>query len=142
MSLLGDGMSAVAMALNAEAFSVAFSARPAYRPRSEVRDLTSPIVWVVPGAIARERISRGVLTSDFSLHVVVQGRLSGDDDEELDPYLRLLEEIEAFLAGRVFDGRFVCRNTVREQPFAVEHVDQMAVFTSIVSINLTDKQAA
>jgi hypothetical protein len=129
---LQENADAIAAALNREDFSLAFEAQVSCRPRAEVRDRSQLAVLVVPGKITTERETRTHLRRNLEMYVVVQRRLI-DEDEDIQELLQLTEEIEAFLAGRTVDGRFTCTTTERDPPFVVEHVDQMALFTAVIS---------
>lgn len=138
MSVLTTALDAIATALNAEGFPLAFVAEASLRPRVEAKQLQSLRVLVTPGTITHIRQARGVLSRNLQVHVAIQARIT--DEEQIGEYLTLAEQIEGFLAGRLFDGRFLCTGTEREQPFAIDHLDEMAVFTTIITVTLSDTE--
>jgi hypothetical protein len=131
-AILKENADAIAAALNGEDFSLAFEAQVRFRPRAEVRDRSQLAVLVVPGKITSQRENRGNLRRTVELFVVIQRRLV-DEDEEIGELLQLAEEIETFLNGRTVGGRFTCTQIERDPAFVIEHIDQMALFTTVMT---------
>jgi hypothetical protein len=138
MSTLTTVLEAVANALNLGAFSIGFEAVPSYRRELRAADLDLPQVTVSPGKVTTARETRFGLRRVYEIHIVVQAKLGGEDTT--DDLAGLVEEIEVYMAGRTLSGRFVCQSLEREQPYAVEHIDQLAVFTSVVTATITENQ--
>lgn len=131
-TILKENADAVAAALNGESFTLPFAAQVSFRPRAEGKERNQLAVLVVPGKITTQREARSGLRRTVETYVVIQRRLI-EEDEDIAELLGLAEEIESFLAGRTVGGRFTCSETERDPPFAVEHVDQMALFTAVIS---------
>jgi hypothetical protein len=131
-AILKENAEAVATALNGEAFSLPFAAQVSFRPRAEVRERNQLAVLVVPGKTISQRESRGRLRRTVELFIVIQRRL-WDEDEDIGQLLQLAEEIETFLNGRTVGGQFTCTQIERDPAFVVEHVDQMSLFTTVMT---------
>lgn len=131
-AILKENADAVATALNAEAFSLPFAAQVSFRPRAEVRERNQLAVLVVPGKTISQRENRGKLRRTVELFIVIQRRL-WDEDEDIEELLQLAEEIETFLNGRTVGGRFTCTQIEMDPAFVIEHVDQMALFTTVMT---------
>ena len=127
---------AVVAELNAATFSQPFTAVRSYLPRSDLADLKTLKVTVVPSGLTVVTASRGQTQQDVAIDVAVQQKLSGENNEDLDPLLALAEEMAAHFRGKRLitfaDAMWV--KTEFKTIYAPDHIDQLRTFTSVVTL--------
>ena len=127
---------AVFAELNAATFSQPFTAVRSYLPRSDLADLKTLKVTVVPSGLTVVTASRGQTQQDVAIDVAVQQKLSGENNEDLDPLLALAEEMAAHFRGKRLitfaDAMWV--KTEFKTIYAPDHIDQLRTFTSVVTL--------
>jgi len=128
---------AVVSELNAEAWSLPFVARRLYRPRFEAADLKTLQVSVVPRSLVIEAASRALDSRKYRLDVAVQQKLDAESAEEIDPLLGLVEEIARHFRLRRPSAMpsAVCVKVENDPVYAVEHLDELRCFTSILTLS-------
>ncbi len=129
----GDVARAVARELNDAAFSRDFVAEMSYRPRYELSEISGLRVTVVPRSLEIANGDRNGLERTYDIDVGVMQKLMEEEVDELDALTRLVEEIADFLVGRrlKYESRCVVREVSIEPLFALEHLDQLLVFTGV-----------
>jgi len=136
MSVLSRLAQAVADELNAQPFSQAFTACRHYRPRFELDELAMLRVSVVPRSLTLAPATRARSTWEVAVDVAIQRRLQVPGNIlEIDTLASLVEEVIAFLDGRRLaaypQAAFV--GIENDPAYAVEHIDELSMFTSVVT---------
>jgi len=131
---------AVVAELNAEGWSLQFAARRLYRPRFEPADLSALQVSVVPRALVMEAASRAADSRQYQIDVAVQQKLDAETAEEIDPLLDLVDQIARHFRVRRLTAMptALCVKVENEPVYAVEHLDELRCFTSIVSLTFRE----
>ena len=137
MPVLSAIAQAVADELNAQPFSQAFTACRHYRPQFSLEELATLRVSVVPRSLTLATASRAKSTWEVAVDVAIQRRLLDPSNIlEIDTLVGLVEEAIAFLDGRRLAGypqaAFV--GIENDPAYAVEHIDELGVFTSVVTV--------
>ena len=136
MPLITQVAEAVLAELNGATFSQPFTAVRSYLPRSDLAELKTLKVTVVPSGLTVVTASRGQSQQDVALDVAVQQKLSGENNADLDPLLALAEEIAAHFRGKRLttfaDAMWV--KTEFKAIYAPDHIDQLRTFTSVVTL--------
>jgi len=127
---------AVVAALNGHQFSQSFTAVRAYRPEFDLRELADLRVTVVPKSVEMTTAGRGLAQSDIQLDLAVQRKLSSGDNAEIDALMGLVQEIAEFIrcTGRFGDAMWV--KTENSPIYAPEHLGEMRLFTSVLTVTL------
>jgi len=128
---------AVVSELNAEAWSLPFVARRLYRPRFEPADLRTLQVSVVPRSLVIEAASRADDSREYRLDVAVQQKLDSESADQIDPLLGLVDEIARHFRLRrpAAMPSAVCVKVENDPVYAVEHLDELRCFTSIITLS-------
>ncbi len=110
-----------------------------YRPRKELKDLRNLAVTVVPKAVSTSGGTRAMQQFDCEIDIAVQQRLPGVADESdaaVDPLMLIVEELVDFLSRRRLTALpNVVPVKVENNPiYAVEHLDELRVFTSVITL--------
>ncbi len=128
---------AVVSELNNEDWSLQFAARRLYRPRFEPADLKTLQVSVVPRALVIEAGSRADDSHEYRVDVAIQQKLDVETAEEIDPLLRLVEEIARHFRLRrpAAMPSALCVKVENEPVYAVEHLDELRCFTSVLTLS-------
>ena len=137
MMTIIDLADVVAFELNDEEWSLEFAARRLYRPRFEVADLARLQVSVVPRSLVIEAASRATDSRQYQIDVAVQQKLNDETAEEIDPLLKLVDEIARhFWSWRPpsMPGA-ICIKVANDPVYAVEHLDELRCFTSILTLS-------
>ncbi len=136
MPLITQVAEAVITELNATTFSQSLTATRAYLPRTELGELKTLKVTVVPSSVTVAAASRSQTQRDVAIDVAVQKKLGQEQNPSLDPLLALAEEIaEHFQAKRLdsFPGA-LCVKTEFKPIYAPEHIEQLRTFTSVLTL--------
>ena len=139
MSIIADIADAVLAALNGHSFSQSFTAVRAYRAEYDLRDMGALRVTVVPKAVEMTTAGRGLAQSDIQIDLAVQKKLSANssgDNAEIDALMGLVQEIAEFIrsTGRFSDA--VWGKTENSPIYAPEHLGEMRLFTSVLTLTL------
>lgn len=120
MSAVVDIIDAVVTRLNAATFSESFTATKRHFPRRDHEDIDALIVDVYPGTEQWAKLDRnGSYLKTYEINVVVEAPVPSDANDELEPYINLVEEIKNDLVDQ---KRMASRNLVE--------VEQEAVYSS------------
>lgn len=133
---IADAVVATLNAAPSGTFSQPFDAQRRIRPVYEPADLAELKVTVVPRAIAIEGGDRATDFFDASVDIAVQRKVDQQDESQAIALLDVAEEIGDHLRHRRLDGLpdAVFRSLAHEPLVAVEHLDQMGVFTSVLTL--------
>ena len=131
---------AVTDKLNAETWSVDFTAVRTFWVNHERADLEEIKVSVVPKSSARQIEGRSSVEHVVQVDVGIQQAIDPGSLEDCDAMLDLLLEIaDAFHMDMLICGgvRAVCTEVEHDPLFLSEHLDQQRVFTGVVTLSLT-----
>jgi len=133
MSALVDAADAVVDRLNA-APSLGFTAVRKYLPTTELAELDTLLVAVVPFGEALDTASRAVDWFDCQVRVLIHKHVNPQDNAAVDAMVDLSEAIIDRL--RVSAGTYVSPHTpiVHDVVFEDEHMDQMRLFSGRISL--------
>lgn len=148
MSLLIDTADAIVTTLNAASanatLSQSFTALRKYVPRTDLKDMDSLHVTVVPAISEPQRISRSRINLSMTITVAVQQRSTlADPDNDattFDPLVTLVEEIDALLLDTtltVGSDKVTILSAAERESFLYEHMDKFRQFTSITHYTMT-----
>ncbi len=130
-----DIADAVVAQINATAFSQPVTAERHYQPRFELSEMTDLKVSVVPRSLASKTLDRNRDTFDYLIDVAVQKKTDMSQGA-LDALMALVEEIADHFRTQKLAGYPGARCTeVKNEPvYALEHLDELRQFTSIVTL--------
>ncbi len=135
-----DLVKAVADALEAGTFSQSLSVvSRRYVPNGELTALSTLTVQVVPRGITREAVDRGgterlAMRVDVAIQrTVPAGGGDEDDPDGADALMALVEEIHQYLKTADLNLPYTWTGCENEPPYAVEHLEQMNLFTSVLT---------
>ena len=144
MSLLIDTADEIVTVLNAasadETLSQTFTATRKYIPRTDLKDMNSIHVTVVPAMSTPERMTRSNVSLSMIITVAVQQRSTeestDDDTDTFDPLVTLVEEVDALMLGSTLtvgdaDALVSVESSAEREAFMYEHMDKFRQFTSI-----------
>ena len=109
MSIAVEIADSLATALTSHIFSVPFVASRKYVPDYDRPDLEELRVSVVPGPAETERVSRGQDLFTHSIMVIVAKATDGSNGQ-VDPLMRLCEEIIDVIRGETIPARIMPEN--------------------------------
>jgi len=124
---------AVADALNAHEFSVAFTAERMALPAFTLEEMQTLHVTVVPREVAGSVLDRARDEDEVKVDVAVQKKVASAANEEIDPLLALVQEIADFLNRRPMDGAS-WKKTENKPVYAPEHLREKQQFTSVLTV--------
>ena len=127
---------AVVADLNSEGWSLPFVAQRLYRPRFDLAELTTLKVSVVPRSMTIETASRADDGRRYQLDLAIQQKLEAETAGQIDQLLGLAEEIARFFRSRrpASLPQAVCVKVENEPVYAVEHLDELQCFTSVIRL--------
>lgn len=133
---IADAVAATINAAPSGTFSQAFEAQRRIRPVFEPADLADLKVTIVPRSIAVEAGDRSTDFFDAAVDIAAQRKVDQQDEAQVVALLDLAEEIGDHLRHRRLDSLpdVVFRSLVHDPLVAVEHLDQMGVFTSVLTL--------
>ncbi len=136
MAIIADIAEAVKETLNAATFSQTVDAKRHYLPLFDLQDMQNLHVTVVPKGVAIQPGGRAHNQHDYEIDVAVQKKLSTGDNEEIDPLLTLVDEIADHFRLKRLDSfpNAMWVKTENSPVYAVEHLDQLAQFTSVLTL--------
>ena len=126
---------AVTAELAGVTFSQSFAPQRRYRPRYELRDLKDLTVTVVPKSLSLNAATRNGRFHDVAIDIAMQQRLADEHDATIDPLMQLVLEIVQHLSQRKLPGvpSASLIELTNDPIYAVEHLDEMRVFTSVIT---------
>jgi len=135
MPILAQIADAIVAELNAAEFSQSFVAVRSYLPRFDLPDMKSLHVTVVPKAVQILPGTRVHNQHDFQVDVAVQQKLTAIHSDQIDPLMRLVEEIADHLRLKRLEGfsGATCVGVENEPVYSQEHLDQLGQFTSVLT---------
>lgn len=131
-----DVADAVVADLNTGSFSQPASAQRHYLPAFELKDMGTLHVSVVPKGIELQAAARAVVQTDVQIDVGVQKKLSSVEPAEIDPLMRLVEEIADHFRTHRLTGlpEAMWVKTANVPVFAPEHLAELRQFTSVLTL--------
>jgi len=136
MPVITEIADAVVTELNANTFSLQFTAQRHYQPRYELADLKTLHVTVIPNGLTTGNLGRGGMQREVAIDIAVQQKLSTETNADLDRFLALAEEIaESFQAKRLANfPNAIWVKTEHRAIYATEHLQQYRQFTSVMTL--------
>lgn len=127
---------AVAAELGNAELSQTITVRRLYRPRYQTQDLKDTTVTVVPKGLAIDAAARSGDFWDGQIDLAVQRKLAAESDEEITSLVELVEEIARHfrLKRPAQKADAVCVKVEVEPLYAVEHLDELRTFTSVITL--------
>lgn len=135
MSALIDTVAdALVVALNAHAFTQAFTSTKSDLPEYELHDMDTLHVTVIPSARRKVNASRASTQQDIDLDIAIQKRYTeATAQTERDAMKTLVEDIEDFLLRSIYSGA-TCWQVENDSPCGLEkYMQELNQFTSIVT---------
>jgi hypothetical protein len=134
-STIVDIADAVVTALNSGTFSQSFQAVRHYQPVFELKDMGTLHVSVVPKGIELELFTRTQVQADVQVDIGVQKKLESIEPADMDPLMRLVEEIGDYFRTHALTGTpAVWIKTENVPIFAPEHLGKLRQFTSVLTL--------
>jgi len=135
MAVILDIADAVVDQLNATPFSQPLTAERHYQPRFELSEMTELKVSVVPRSLASKSLDRNRDSFDYLIDVAVQKK-TDMTQAALDALMALVEEITNHFRMQKLAGYPAARCTeVKNEPvYALEHLDELRQFTSVITL--------
>lgn len=138
-----DIANAVVSKLNLD-FTGQFTATRQYRPVAKLEDLTNIAVTVVPKEMESIPISRQLDQVDHTIEIGVQQRTSGTTID-IDSKTDLVETIANGFRRSIFtvSGEKYHVTSVQVAPLvAIEHLDELNVFSSVIALTVREARIA
>ena len=135
MADITDVADAMVAELNAYSFSLPFTAVRTFLPRYKLDELEDLHVTVVPISDSVLPGDRGKSRHDYEIDVAVQQKIDSLDNADVDPLIGLTEEIVDYFRGKrlTLSPSAVWGTTEVKALYAVEHMEQLRQFTSVVA---------
>jgi hypothetical protein len=126
---------ALVAALNSNSFSTAFTAVRKVRPITNLAELAELKVSVVPRTIEIGTYTRIENQLDHGINILIQKKLSGDIDTDIESVIALVMEIVGFVRNKNLsqaNARWL--KTTVEPLIYDEHLVQDSVSTSVITV--------
>jgi hypothetical protein len=140
MATIPDIADALVTVLNDADLSQSFTATRAYRPIYDLREITDLTITVVPKDQELVMADRVKGQMDFRVDIGIQKKLgdakSTGDNAEIDTLMGLVEEIMDLVRDTRIFGVAKWLKTENNPIFAPEHLNEMRVFTSVLTLTL------
>ncbi len=136
MGVISDIAESVKEALDGGTFSQPVTAERHYLPIYDLQDMQNLHVTVVPKGVLVQAGGRSQNQHDYQIDVAVQKKLATGDNDEIDPLLTLVDEIADYFRLKRLDSfpNAMWVKTENAPVYAVEHLDQLAQFTSVLTL--------
>jgi len=131
---LTDIAQAVADELNAETWSLSFTAERKHVVQVRLDDLSDLLVYVVPRATETKQLTRASNVTAVGIDVGVLVKLGDIENPDVDPYVALIDEIvNHFHATRLDDVvGAVCVATRPDPVYDTEKLENRRAFVSVI----------
>lgn len=125
--------------LNAQLFSVQFTALRVYLPDMRLAELSElPVVFVAPRDVSREAISREKVQEQWGLDIGVTAKVIDKTPYHIDPLFVLMNEIALRYSNYVtLAGRGVSFDPAVEPIFDPQKLNEQHVFQSVLQTTFT-----
>jgi len=135
MAVIIDIADAVVAQLNGTTFSQPVTAERHYQPNFELSEMSELKVSVVPRSLASKSLDRNRDSFDYLIDIAVQQK-TDMSRPALDALMALVEEIADLFRTQPLAGFPSARCTeVKNEPvYALEHLDELRQFTSVVTL--------
>ena len=131
--MIADIAQAVTDALNAESFSMVFTAERKAAPMVKLSEMDSLHVTVVPREVESAALDRTRDSHEVKIDVAIQKRVASLENDAIDPLMALVREIADFLNRRnLSDGLW--KKTENKPVYSPEHLREMRQFTSVLTL--------
>jgi len=124
--------------LNAQLFSVQFTAERQYSPKLELERGGGPLVLVATRDVSNELIARNRVQEQWGIDVGVMAKVRDKTPESCDPWLALVIEIrDRYSNYRTLGGRGVSFEPGAEPLYDRDWLEQKLQFASVIQITFT-----
>jgi len=132
---IADAVTAELNAVESPLASLA-TARRAYRPVFDLKEMKDLHVTVVPRGVERSTAGRGLAQREVQIDIGIQKKPAELSQAELDGLMALVENIADYLRGRRLGltPEAVWVKTENAPIFAPEHLEQWRQFTSVLTL--------
>ncbi len=129
---------AITTELSAATLSQPIAAERGYLPIFDLEEMDDALhVTVVPAGDTQVALSRSMDQYDFVTEVGVQIRFPGQafpSNENLDPYMTLVQEIRDFFRKRRLDTGTKAICTATEATYSDDHLERLHQFTALIKL--------
>ena len=131
--MIADIAQAVTDALNAESFSMVFTAERKAAPMVKLSEMDSLHVTVVPREVESAALDRTRDSHEVKIDVAIQKRVASLENDAIDPLMALVREIADFLNRRNLSNG-LWKKTENKPVYSPEHLREMRQFTSVLTL--------
>ena len=135
MSIPTNVADSIVTELNAGSFSIPLHAERHYVPSFELKEMADLHVSVVPKGVLITKCDRHRNYHDVMIDVALQKKFSSGNLSEIDPLLKLVEEIADFFRLRRL-ASYPAAHWIRTEHsplYSQEHWDELRQFTSVLT---------
>jgi len=136
MSRIVDIADAVVTALNAGPFDPALQAVRSYQPGYELEQLKELRITVVPRGMEQTGATRAMTQRDVQIDIGIQKKLAQTNAAEVDALLDLVQQMADHIRTVRQFGPAIWVKTENTPIYSVEHMEQLRVFTSVLTLTL------
>jgi hypothetical protein len=113
-------------------------------PKLNLPELVDLRVTVVPKGLITTGVSRATCQNDFTIDVAVQRRVASEEPVEIDPLVEFAQEIPERFQFRRLDSlpAAVWVKTEHAPIYSIEHLDELRLFTSVLTFTFRAFRAA
>jgi len=135
VAVILDIADSVVAQLNGTTFSQPVTAERHYQPKFELSEMTDLKVSVVPRSLASKTLDRNRDSFDYQIDVAVQQK-TDMSQASLDALMTLVEEIADHFRTQPLASypNARCTEVKNEPVYALEHLDELRQFTSVVTL--------
>lgn len=131
--MIADLADLLVAALNAGTFSESFTAARRPIPLFNLEELKDLTVTVVPRTLETTMLTRRHDMHEIAIDIAIQKRVESEDNDELDPLLNLVQEINDAV-NRTDLGGAKWLKTENDPIYAPDHLHEKRVFTSVLTV--------
>ena len=134
MATIVDIADAVVSAINSGTFSKPVTAVRHYQPTFELSEMSNLRVSVVPRSVVITALDRGRDSVDYQIDVAVQQK-TDMTTAALDALMVLVQELADYFRRQPLAGfpLAYCVEVKNEPVYAIEHLDELRLFTSVLT---------
>jgi len=122
--------------LNAQLFSIQFTAERHYLPKFELERNATPVVAVAPRDVSSEQQTRDTLEERWGLDIGVLARVKSADPELVDPLMALVTEIRGrYSIYRTIGGRGVSFEPASDVLYDRDWLEQKHQFAGVIQLS-------
>lgn len=129
---------AVVTDLNAATLSQPVLSERAFLAKFDLQELKTLKVVVVPISVRKERLSRELVSSEYSVEIGILKKIDAVSSVVVDPLVELVQDVVGFFHGRRLTNypSACCLASDPDPVYAAEHMEQLRQFTSVVKLTV------